>query len=503
VLILCLALYAATTQSGPAWQDSGIFQWRILHFDLMGWKGLALAHPLLIVAGKLLGFLPFGSLAWRMNLVSAVAAAVAVANIAMLVRRLVPRCPVAAWIAGGVFATAHTVWWLGTICESQALHAALFTASLHVLVSVVRTPRVRLAVILGAINGLALTAHNMALLALPAYGLMVIYLCARRGLSWVAVPGMIAGWLVGASGYLVLVVGEAARHGLGPAVNSALFGTSWRADVLGGSWAAVRWGLVYVLYNLPNLALPLAVLGLLSMVRTIRSPVAVPDVPGRDGDRSSAALSWAMGYLVLIYFIFAVRYPVADQFMFFLPFYAMVAILAGLGLSAACEGGRRRWLAVLAGATLVVGPILYAAAPALCRALDYDIPGRKDLPYRDLGRYWLVPSKVGEDSAGRFAREALREAPPGSIIIADGTSYYPLRWVQLTESVGAGVRVVQKDDREARAITIQTPNVFVTSDLRGYHPGWVDREAALSRGAVLFRVHPRAAPTLPSSAPGN
>ena len=87
VLGMMLALYAATTQQGPAWQDSGIFQWRILNFDLAGELGLALAHPLLIMLGKAMSFLPFGPPAFRMNLISAICGAVATANVAMLVRR--------------------------------------------------------------------------------------------------------------------------------------------------------------------------------------------------------------------------------------------------------------------------------------------------------------------------------------------------------------------------------------------------------------------------------
>ena len=81
VLATVLAIYALTAQRGPAWQDSGIFQWRILRFDLVGWLGLALSHPLLILLGKAFGQLPLGPLAWRINLVSAVCGALATANV--------------------------------------------------------------------------------------------------------------------------------------------------------------------------------------------------------------------------------------------------------------------------------------------------------------------------------------------------------------------------------------------------------------------------------------
>jgi hypothetical protein len=76
VAAIMLALYAATTQQGWAWQDSGIFQWRILNFNLTGRLGLALAHPLLILLGKAMSWLPLGAPAFRINLLSALGGAV-------------------------------------------------------------------------------------------------------------------------------------------------------------------------------------------------------------------------------------------------------------------------------------------------------------------------------------------------------------------------------------------------------------------------------------------
>ncbi|MCD6303441.1 MAG: DUF2723 domain-containing protein, partial [Planctomycetes bacterium] len=110
VLGLFLLVYAATAQRGCAWQDSGIFQWRILTGDLTGRLGLALAHPLLILLGEAFSRLPLGPPAWRMNMVSAVFGAVAAANVAALVRRLRPERPAAAWLAAGFYGLAHTPW---------------------------------------------------------------------------------------------------------------------------------------------------------------------------------------------------------------------------------------------------------------------------------------------------------------------------------------------------------------------------------------------------------
>ncbi|HUT59148.1 MAG TPA: DUF2723 domain-containing protein [Phycisphaerae bacterium] len=480
VFLAFLLLYGLTSQRGPAWQDSGIYQWRIWRFELTGWLGLALAHPFLIVVGKAFQFLPLGDVAWRLNLVSAVCGAAAVANIALLVRRLAPQRPLAAWLAAGVFGLAHTTWWLATICESQMLLAAIFTLELNVLLSLVRRPTWRLAVVLGAVSGLGWTAHNLALLALPAYGLTVVHLCARRRLAWWSAPLMAAAWLGGGALLLALIGREAMDVGLSAAVHSALFGQSWRGAVLGGSAKALAMGCGYIAFNFANLALPLAVVGLWALRRSVPT-----------------CLKWAMTYLAAVYLLFAIRYQVPDQFMFFVPFYAIVAILAGLGSARLGDLSRWRWLPKVAAVSLALGPAIYAVAPTVWGAVHLPLPGRKDLAFRDPARYWLTPWKVDEESARRFARAALAEAPDDGIIIADSTSYYPLLWTRRVERRGSKVQLVLSGDATPHEIREGTPHVFVVSSLSGYCPAWLAARADLYRpeGKTLFRVLWRAKPS--------
>jgi hypothetical protein len=467
-LAATFVLYGATAQRGVAWQDSAIFQWRIALFqpaadpDL----GIALSHPLLIVLGKGASMLPMGETTWRMNLLSALAGAVAVANVMLLVRRLLGRVWPAV-IAAGALAVAHTMWWLATITESQTLYLALFTAELHVLLSLVRAPSLGAVVLLGLINGLAMTAHNLALLALPCYGVAVLVLCCKRRLPAAAPLAMAAAWLVGSLGLWVIVLTAARTDGVGAAVHSMLFGARWQQGVLRGSAAVVSTGLKSVAYNFPNLILPLAAVGVWNLWR-----------------RLGGMMAWSLAYLAGIYLLFAIRYDVPDQFMFFLPFYALTAVLAGLGL--ATVAARRRWLLVLAAASVALTPVLYACAPRIVASAGLSIPGRRDLPYRDAARYWLVPWKHNEDSAQRFAAAALGNVPPGATIIADATAYWPLRFVQRFDGVGQQVRLLHvESDIDGRP-----PITFVVSNLRGYYPKWLDSAAELRRDepSGLYRV---------------
>ncbi len=492
VLVSAGAVYLLTAQHGPAWQDSGVFQWRMRTLDLGGAGGLALAHPLLIVLGRLAGAVPLGSLAFRFNALSAVAAAVAAANLALLVRRLSPRVPAAGVFAAGAFALAHSVWWLATIAESHALLAALLSAELLVLAELLRRPTTAAAAALGLLNGLGLATHNLALLALPAYALAVVLLAARGRLRRSAVAVFAAGWAVGASLWIALVIGLALRAGVSAALGSALFGAEWKGAVLGGSARSAARGLGYVLYNFPNLALPLAALGLWRARRRVGAGLA-------------GALAWVLG----AHFLFAVRYAVPDQFMFFVPFYLVVSLLAGLGLAEVW--GRRKLVRIAAVASLGLGPAGYALAPAVVGAVDLRLPGSaRRLPYRDHARYWLTPWKLGEDSAGKFAAEAIDQLgrrPEPTILFADTTSYPPLRWAAEEQGLPAGMRLVGGGARRLRRRLEEDPrgfwadvrregaSVWVVSNVPGYCPAGLGPFVQPEPTGVLYRV--RAPGTLP------
>jgi len=486
VAVVAATLFLLTAQRGPAWQDSGIFQWRMHTFDPAGWLGLALAHPLLIILGRSVRDIPLGSEPWRLNAISALAAAVATANLAVIVRRLVPKVPVAAYFAAGAFALAHTVWWLATITESHMLLAALMSGELLALIALARKPRVSMVLLLGLLNGLGVATHNLALLALPAYAGVVVVLVWQRRIGWSSAPLFAGAWCLGASPMIFLTIQMAGQIGAVSAVQSALFGQSWQGQVLGGSGRAITLGLGYIIYNFPNLVLPLSAVGLWRLRRRVGTFLAV-----------------AMAYITAIHFVFAVRYTVPDQFMFFVPFYLMVAMLAGLGLAHLCEG-RLKWLKVAAIASLLLGPIAYAVAPVAARAMKLPLPGsRRTLPFRDHARYWLTPWKHNENSAGQFARTALGqlEGRGGlTIIFTDSTTYWPLHWVAEVEGAGPKLRLVDGTDTDLLKDVTADPagflrrierggnTVYVVSNVPGYCPEpllpYVDDKPT----GVLYRV---------------
>ena len=492
IFFIFVTLYGLTAQRGPAWQDAGIFQWRTWNFDLAGWMGLALAHPLLVVFGKLFQWIPFGPVAWRLNFLSSVCGALAVANVALLVRQIMPAQRLAAWLAAGFFGLAHTTWWLATIDQDQALHVMLFTFQLVFITQLIQRRQAHWALWLGLSCGLALSIHDLALLALPAYVAVIAWMCFRRQLKWHACLLFCVGWLAGAGLFLYLICYEAMSSGLPAAIHSALFGVSWKGAVVGISKKPVLMGFVYIAYNFPNLALPLAAVGVWQL-----------------GKMLPRSLTWTFSYLTLIYFGFAIRYDIVTQFMFFQPFYAMIGLFAGIGLAhLVASSQKRKWWIGLAIVGLAVTPVFYAFSPTLCKALHVPLPSRTDLA-RDPARYLLTPWKHDEDSAGRFARAALKELHDGDTIVVDGTALPCLQWARYVENVGPDVQLLPTEQPKPVKPFRNPDRVFVITDNPNYVPNWIQQSAdleKLSKEDVLFHVKWRAAVpttivTQPASSP--
>lgn len=151
-------------------------------------------HPTGFPAFVLLGWLasvvlqPFGSPAFRMNLMAALLVGVAVAGMVPVGRRLGAPAPLALAIAAG-FALTPIVWGIGNAADVHALHIALVVL---VVLGLLRWEALvagqrerpddpglrrradRAIVLTAALFGVAVANHGLALLLVPAIGLYVL-----------------------------------------------------------------------------------------------------------------------------------------------------------------------------------------------------------------------------------------------------------------------------------------------------------------------------------------
>jgi len=462
-----------------------MFQWRILTDDYIGNHGLALAHPLYIAIGKIFLLLPLGQVPAKLNSTSGIGMAIALANLMILATGITGRQWIG-FVTAAMVSMMHTVWWLATIAEVYTWHAALFTTELIALVQLIKKPRWETATILFFFNGINLSIHNLALLTLPIHAATVIILLLKKTIPFKSIVAACLAYGSGASFFLILMFYQIVHSGdIMRAVKSALFGSAYFSAVVAinpfGKYFKINAALITL--NFTSAILPLAMVGWFHMYRRI-----------------GGFLTAILAAITSIELVFAIRYPVPDQFTFFLPSLIMIAVASSVGISSLASKSSR-WHHMVMGAclcSLLISPIFYAGAPYLALKMGINVHRARELPFRDEMRYWIVPWKHNERSAELFARAALGEAGERGIIVCDGTSLYPLKITQLLEQRAPEVtlytvfeikRLLQKhDDRVLEAI--KAGHVFVISPALDFAPDNLAHHLTTIReqGRILYRV---------------
>ena len=191
VLLLALALYVGTLAPSVLPGDSGEFQFVAPMLGIPHPTG----YPLYLLLGKLFSLVPLRSVAYRLNLLSAVAAAGTVWAVYRCGRALGMRRS-AAILSGGLLALSETFWSQATVAEKYTLNAFFVALTLWLGLQW-RQKRLQANVHLPANShtsseawlsawafcyGLSLTHHRTMLLLAPAY-LYLVWATDRSVLS--------------------------------------------------------------------------------------------------------------------------------------------------------------------------------------------------------------------------------------------------------------------------------------------------------------------------------
>ena len=430
VLLAAAAIYAATCAPGPLWQDSGMYQYRIWHNDIEGNLGLALSHPLYHIIGIGVKYIWLGEFGYRVNMLTAVISAVAVANLFLLLRLWLNRF-LPAIIAAATLAFSHTFWRHATIPETYNLYIALLLAELIVLLQYLRTKRIGFLYALGLFNGLAIANHMLASAGFVCYAVLLATLLLRKQISFRSLGIIVVLWIAGAAPYEYLIIKNIVQTGdLSAALASALFGKSWQANVLnvGLSARLIKENLIFMAYNFPTPNVIFFFAGLYALKKLS---------PGRGFANVLLAL-------LILFFLFAFRYTVPDRYAFFIPFYCLASILIGVGfnLLVAVPGRKILCWAVL---VLTLLPIpTYIIAPGLAEKAQFNISTRADVPYRNDYTWFLRPWRTGYRGAEKFADEVFEKLEPDAVVYADNTMVYPLLYMQEVKGKRADIRIISK-----------------------------------------------------------
>ncbi|MHC4619362.1 MAG: protein O-mannosyl-transferase family [Planctomycetota bacterium] len=483
VLAAALLLYVLTCAPGVLWHDSALFAYRVWNNDIEGDMGLALAHPLYVMLGIALKYVPVGELFYRLNLMSAAFGAIAVANLFLLLRLwLGKNWP--AVIGAAALAVSWTFWQHAVIAEVCTLYAAQLLAELIVLLQYVRTKRIGCLYLLGLLNGLAVANHLWAAIAFACYTVFLVFLLVRRQIAARHFALIVLLWIVGAAPYEYLIIRNIIASGdVSATLVSAVFGRLWQGAVLNTSVSMriVLENIIFILLNFPTPNLVLFFAGL--WVLRKKAP-----------DRSFANILIAMSVL---YFVFAFRYTVADRHVFFLPFYCLAAVLIGLGADVILTRYNRKSLGLAVLALALLPAPIYSLTPDIARKAYKPLGRRRQRPYRDEYTYFLQPWKAGYRGAQRFADEALEMVEKNAIIYADSTVIHTLLYVQEAQGKRLDVKIVSNyysshnaphfnEDTIKRLM--QDSTVYVVSPRKAYCPKFILEDYDTVKKGVLYQV---------------
>lgn len=478
-----IVLYSVSCAPGALWQDSGLIQLRAWHGDIEGFFGLALSHPLFYILATGAKYIPLGEFGYRINLLSAIAGALAVANMFLLIRLWLGK-NLPAVIAAVTLAVSHTFWQHASIAETYTLWTALFLAELIMLVQYTKTNRTKYLYWLGLFNGLAIAVHMLASITLLCYMFFFFSLLLTKKIRFRNLVIFIVFWTIGALPYEYLIIKNLIQTGdFAGTLASAAFGDRWQGAVLNTSLSLkiVKENLMYIFYNFPT---PTVLLILIGCYGLFKLPV------------SKVMRNFILS-LTILFFIFAFRYNVPDRYAFFIPFYCMAAILIGLGVYLLTERINSKALIPLLLILSFLPAGVYAAAPAMAKKMQINIVTRKDIAYRDDYKYFLQPWKTGYRGPEKFADEALSAVENNAVIYADITTAAPLLYAQQVKGKRPDVKIISGtiNTPDSPKLTEQTIEqilkekaVYVVSTKPEYCPEFILSNYATVRDGILWRV---------------
>lgn len=404
---LYLATLAPTTlpYDLPELRDAGVLQVKAAVLGIPDYTG----YPTWVMLGKLFTYLPFGDVAYRVNLSSAVYAALAVLFVYLIGLRLTRRASAA--VAGALaFGLGRVLWSQAVIAEVYTLNALLVAATLYALLVWRDTRRDRYLLLVCFLMGLALTDHLTSGLLIPAVLLFVGLVEWRKLLQAGLVLKGIGLFLVGLLPYVYIPVRASMDYlprGFEwgqPLIRAHPPDTFYGFWVLvsGGNWKG-RMFSQSPRDLLEELGLYLDYLtgGPLGQFNPLLVLAAVGGLAYLVyRDRPAAA---ALGLLFVGWLVYALGYDIEDIFVYFIPTYLVLCVWMAAGLGGLLEAAER-YLGGLS--TRGVRATVTAMAAAFAA-----------LPLAGVGETF-AETDMSHDYRGREMIEAVvREAEPGAAIL--------------------------------------------------------------------------------------
>lgn len=405
--ISLMAVYLASMAPGLTWANVGADGGDLIAAAATGGIAHPTGYPLYLLLARMFQLIPIGSLAYRTNLMSALAVVVAGLLVYILVTRyLSPSNPQQYWLAGlaaGLaFGLSPLIWSQAVITEVYALNALFVALLLFLLVGTFSAHFNQKwhDCLLGITFGLAMGNHVTTVMILPVILLTTIFFTPNLAqgksrvktwhldgrsllcrLIWMAVgllvyitlplealfqPPVNWGNPVTLEGFVWLVTGKL-YHSLLLSLNFSM--------VLQRAQTAIT----LLLEQFGIIGLSVGLLGLIVFFKPTR-------------------INYCMLWIVAASSAFAIGYATTDAFMYLIPAFLCFAIWVGIGLGGLMEAFSNR--------SHIIGLVI-----ALVFLLALLIQAWKTFPLVDASH---------DQRAEAFGRSVLALAPTNAIVFAKG-----------------------------------------------------------------------------------
>ena len=465
---LSFALYARTLVPFVLPGDSGEFQ--VLAYEL----GIAHTpgYPIYLLLAKLFTFLPIGDIAYRVNLFSALMAAVTVSGV-YLAARLLTGQRLAAVFGALALTVSFTFWSQAIIAEVYTSGAAWVALIWLGLLAWYRAGTRRGLFLAGLCGGLGLGVHSTVALFAPS-ALLFLWLNRQRwpGPWRPAILGAAAGVLLYLLAFLAVdlhappanifeATYRTARSDWGlsqddlanPVQRLIFIGTAvqWRSAMFAG-WDGLPSRMVVYVANLPReFAWPTILLVIAGLVML---------------SRREASLGWFFLTALLAHWVFAFTYRIGDIFVFYIPGYVLMALLAAYGAASGIG-----WLAQLASrgvpfaqAAVLAAMLVFGIWPVL--APQWWAVRAGAIPFRDIEGY-PVDSQTAD--VARVAGRVVEHLPPNAVVFVDWYWLYPYYYAAHIEHSRWDLRFIEAAPRADRAGLPESALAFVGENI-ATHP---------------------------------
>ncbi len=340
-----LAVYTCVLAPDVLYSDSGEFQTLAYTWGTTHTTG----YPVYLVLARIIGFIPVGSLAWRINFASAIFAAITLGVVYLITRHFAHQG--GAFLASFVLLLSYTFWSQSIIAEVYTLATAFIVTTILVLLQWVQQPLKRrwwLALV-GFLLGIGLGAHLFIVLIGPPIFLFVLwgilFGADQERKRWLHFLRLIGGGIAGLLVFYLLFVYidmrptptnifttaiDPSREAWGLQASDldseperfwiSVSGYQWRDRMIPTD---VDYGKAFQAFLRENLAkeyatptLALAIMGGIFLLIQSRR--------------------WFLFFAVAILITFGAGflYFPGDKFIFYMPFYVLLAILSGIGVGA-------------------------------------------------------------------------------------------------------------------------------------------------------------------------